>query len=199
MKKSVILAILGLSAVAVTSYGQGSVAFNTYTALGGTGILATFGNGPSIGTGIGSTFTGELLWSLTNPGDAASTALTANNALNPAWNVGVTGTFASPATVAVGYIVANNLNLTALQLSGATTIFCEVAAFNGTGYGVGSTYQGHSASFSVALAQGTTLPSGDQLDNMAPFAVFQTVPEPTTLALGGLGLAALLVARRKKA
>jgi hypothetical protein len=201
MKKSVILAILGIGAATVASYGQGSIAFNTYTAAGNVGIYTTFGNGPSVGTGIGSTFTGELLWSTTNPNDAATTALTANTPLNPIWNVGGTagsvggnGTFATGAATP-GYITGVNLDITAAV---GQALFFEVVAFNGASYGAG-TYAGHSASFAATLATGANAPGADQIDAMAPFSVFQTVPEPTTMALGGLGLAALLVARRKKA
>lgn len=198
MKKSVILAILGLSVAAVSSYGQGSVAFNTYVANNSVGILTTYGNGPSVGTGLDNTFTGELLWSLTNPGDVASTASTVGNPLNPLLQLGsATGTFNTPSTVLAGYITGNPLNLSAAQLNGATTIYCEMVAFNGSAWGA-STYQGHSASFAVAVATGATPPDPNQINAMAPFQVF-LVPEPTTMALGGLGLASLLLFRRKQA
>src|SRR6516164_7564906 len=107
MKKSVILSILGVTVGAVSSYGQGAVAFDTYTAQGGAGILATWGNGGNSGLGLDNTFTGELLWSAVAISDSATTALTANAPLNPAWNVGVltSGTphFATGAASA-GYI-----------------------------------------------------------------------------------------------
>jgi len=203
MKKSIILTILGLGAATVASYGQGSIAFNTYTAASLAGIYTAYGNGPSTGTGIGSTFTGELLWSTTNPGDAATTAATASAPLSGVWNVGGafnaagsgTGTFATGAATP-GYITGQNLDIAAAV---GQALFFEVVAFNGTGWNVGSTYQGHSASFAGTLVTGTTLPSPDQIDAMAPFSVFQTVPEPMTMALGGLGMAALMLFRRKQA
>jgi len=197
MKKSVILAILGLSVAAVSSYGQGTIAFNTYVTHSGSGTITTYGNGPSVGSPINNAFTGELLWSLTNPGDAATTALTAGNPLSGVWSVASTATFNTPAgTISPGFVVGPNFTYSGV---GGQSLFFEIVAFNGTGWNNGSTYQGHSAAFAATLVTGTTLPSADQLDNMAPFQVFQTVPEPTTMALGGLGLAALLVARRKKA
>jgi len=203
MKKTIILTILGLGVATVASYGQGSIAFDTYDAQATVGIFTAYGNGPSIGTGIGSTFHGELLWSTTNPNDAASTAGTASNPLNPIWNVGGTagsvggnGTFATGSATA-GYVTGINLDITAAV---GQALFFEVVAFNGTAWGSGTTtYQGHSASFAGTLVTGITSPSADQLDNMAPFMVFQTIPEPTTMALGGLGLAALMLFRRKQA
>jgi len=195
MKKSVILAILGLSVAAVSSYGQGSIAFDTYNADSLNGIQTLFGNGPSVGTGIGSTFTGELLFSTTSISDVATTAGTASNPLTAGWTVASTGTFATGAATA-GYIQGPNFVFAGP--GGAGPFYFEVVAFNGASYGA-STYQGHSATFQATLVTGLTLPNADQLDNLQPFAVFQTVPEPTTMALGGLGLAALLVARRKKA
>jgi len=199
MKKSVILAILGLTAATVASYGQGAMAFNTYSAQGGSGIQTTYGNGGSAGAGINNTFTGELLWQTANPNDPASTAATAGAALLGSWTVGQTATFDTPPSAGnAGYIEGSNLSIAAAV---GTTIYCELVAFNGTAWNTGSTYQGHSASFLVTLATGTTLPDPSQWNNMAAFSVYQvsSVPEPTTMALGGLGLAALLVARRKKA
>jgi hypothetical protein len=195
MKKSVILAILGIGAATVASYGQGSIAFNTYNAQANAGIYTTFGNGPSVGTGLGSTFTGVLLWSTTNPNDAATTAGTANAPLNGIWNVGPSALFDTGNAPLPGYVAGANLDIAAAV---GQALFFEIAAYNGASYGAG-TYAGHSASFAATLATGANAPTADQIDAMAPFQVFQTVPEPTTMALGGLGLAALLVARRKKA
>jgi hypothetical protein len=207
MKKSVILSILGLTMGAVASYGQGAIAFDTYDAAGGTGILTTYGatgNGGVAGTGINSTFTGELIWSTSNPSEAAtsssaSASLPLNLVFNTPGNGGATGGTGTYNTSGVlpGFVHGSNLNITAAV---GTSLFFEVVAFNGPTYGANGFWSGHSASFAASLVTGTTLPSADQIDSLAPFNVyFVAVPEPTTMALGGLGLAALLVARRKKA
>jgi hypothetical protein len=203
MKKSVILAILGLSATAAYTYAQGDIAFNTYGAMGGAGILTTYGNGPLVGSngnnGPDSSFTGVLLWSATNPNDVATTAGTANDPLNPIWQVASSAKFdtgAAGGAGGFGYVAGPNYHFG----SGGTLYYFEVAAFNGVSYGAG-TYAGHSASFSATLAVAPAFPTADQINNMAPFSVFQltAVPEPTTMALGGLGLASLLLFRRKQA
>jgi hypothetical protein len=209
MKKSVILSILGLAAATVASYGQGAIEFNTYLANNSIGILASYGatgNGGVAGAGINSTFTGELVWSATNPGDAAtSSAASAALPLNGLLNLpgtggsGGTGTFDSGSASVPGFIAGSNLNVTAAV---GTSLYFEIVAFSGASYGEAGFWSGHSASFTGTLVTGTTLPDPSQINNMAPFSVYfvpTATPEPTTMALGGLGLAALLVARRKKA
>ena len=195
MKKTIILSVLGLTAAAVSSYGQGSIAFNTYQSLAGSGISTTYGNGPSVGSGIGSTFTGELLWSSVNIPDVASTALTAANPLTAGWTVGSTAPFAVSGAQA-GYIIGPNLNIAAAV---GTSLYFEIVAFNGTSWGQG-TYQGHSGTFTATLATGTTLPDANQLNNLTPFSVYNIVasPEPTTLALAGLGGLGLMLFRRQR-
>jgi len=203
MKKSLVLSILGLAAAAATSYGQGSIAFNTYNAKGGSGIITTYAAGLGHGngtTGIGNTFTGLLLWSSVAINDTATTGPIAfGTLLTAGWNVGLSYTFATPAgNIGAGYIASpSNLNIAAPV---GTALFFEVVAFDGASYATG-TFAGHSASFTGTLATGTTLPGADQLNNMAPFQVQAVlVPEPATLALAGLGgLASLVMLRRKKA
>ncbi|HVU09287.1 MAG TPA: PEP-CTERM sorting domain-containing protein [Verrucomicrobiae bacterium] len=199
MKKTVIIAALGVAGMVVSSYGQGSIAFDTYNAQNFAGILTTYGNGPLAGQGLDSTFTGELLWSATPINDAATTAGTAGSPLTDGWTVGSTALFdtgnaAGPG--GIGYVSGPNLNIS--QAVGQVLYF-EIVAFNGADY-ASSTYSGHSAAFTATLATGTTLPNANQLNNLVPFSVFQVVPEPTTLALAGLGgLAALVAYRRKQA
>jgi len=198
MKKIIIASILGLAVGNVCSYGQGAIDFDTYDANGGNGIITTYGNGPSVGTAIGSTFTGELLYSLAPISDPATTAATAGAALNAGWSVGNTGSAVFGQNGAAnGYVIAtSNLNIP----SGGQSYYFEIVAFNGASPTT-STYEGHSASFQATLVTGLTLPNADQLDNLVPFNVYQVVatPEPATLALVGLGAAALVAARRRKA
>jgi hypothetical protein len=202
MKKTLVLSILGLAAAAVSSHAQGSIAFDTYTAENSVGIITTYGSGPNVGTGIGSTFTGELLWSSTLINDSATTGpVTAGSLITAGWTVGDTYTFATPnGIIAPGYITApQNLNITAAV---GTSLYFEVVAFTGASYATAGGYAGHSATFTGTLVTGITSPSGNQLNNLTPFSVYSVtaVPEPTTLALAGLGgLASLVAIRRKKA
>jgi hypothetical protein len=78
-----------------------------------------------------------------------------------------------------------------------TLVYFEVIAYQTGQTYASSTIRGHSASFSEVLATGAIQPG--TMDAMAPFSVFTAVPEPTTMALGGLGLASLLLFRRKQA
>jgi len=199
MKKSIILSILGLTAAAASSHAQGSIAFNTYAANGGSGIITTYGSntGGLAGTAVAG-LTGELLWSSVNIADPASTVGNVGNALSAGWTVGSTGTFGPLGPIPAGYIQGPNLTIASAV---GTSLYFEIIAFNGASYN-NSTIRGISGTFTGTLATGTTLPSGDQLNNMAPFSVFSVaaVPEPTTLALAGLGgLASLVALRRKQA
>src|ERR1039458_1283089 len=90
MKKSVILALVGLTAGVASSYGQGSIQFNTYTANGSTSYVTHYGNGADVGATVPNTFTGILLYSLTPMSDSASTV---SASLTPGWTVASTGTF----------------------------------------------------------------------------------------------------------
>jgi hypothetical protein len=201
MKKSIILSIIGLT-VATTVSHAGSIPFNTYLANNEAGIEVTYGGGwmgPPIGTPIDDTFTGELLYSAT---PIIENATLGNGdqflPLNPGWSVGSTGTFnfhySTGAVIPAGYIAAPNFNYAGSE----TTLYFEVAAFQGPAYGSPGCFQGHSASFTANLVFGTTLPDPNQLNNLQPFQVFGPVPEPTTLALGGLGFAVFFLFRRKQ-
>jgi hypothetical protein len=198
MKKSIILSILSLTISSTLSQG-GSIPFNTYLANNDDGIITTYGNGPWIGQGIDDTFTGLLLYSV-NPivEDATGPLVSTQGPLNPDWTVGSTGTFnyhfSTGVFVPAGYILAPNFNYSGSE----TTLYFEVAAFQGPYYGAFEGYHGHSASFTATLVTGTTLPTPDQLDNLQPFQVFIIIPEPSTLVLGSLGLSALFLFRRKQ-
>jgi len=198
MKKSIILSILGLAAVAASSYGQGSIAFNTYTANSSNGILTTYGAGTGFSGGIDSTFEGELLWSSVNIADTATTGpVAAGSSLTPGWTVGSTALFNTGQAALAGYVTGPNL-----VIPGASGVYYfEVVAFTGSSYAQ-SGFAGHSATFTATLATGTTLPDSSQMNNLVPFSVFTvtSVPEPTTLALAGFGgLASLVALRRKQA
>jgi hypothetical protein len=206
MKKTLVLSILGLAAAAVSSYGQGSISFNTYLAAGNSGIITTYGSGGNAGNGIDSTFTGELLWSTANIVDAATTApVTAGSLLTAGWNLGSVGTFDTGNAPLAGYIAAPDLSLTASQLGGNNvhlTLYFEVVAFSGGAYATAGQWSGHSATFTGTLVQSPNPTDANQMNNLSPFSVYSVIsaPEPSSLALAGLGGFGMLMAfRRKKA
>jgi len=207
MKKSVILAVMGLSVGAISSFGQGSIVFNSYNADGvGSGFTTTtFGANTSGYTGlVGSgtsagVFDADVLYSLTPITDAAG-----NGALTAGWLTSGSGSPSVNSLVTAfgtggnaGYFVPTH-DFTLNPYTAGSTVYFEIIAFNGSSY-ANATIRGHSASFSDSLATGIVTPVNATWSSFTVAAVAPT-PEPTTLALAGLGgLASLLALRRKQA
>ncbi len=191
MKKSIFIAVLGMAACAATSYGQGYVVFSSYVADSGAGALTTLANGI---TPVGAGYTADLYYFLGTVTDpvvgSVSTALP-------------TGLIDSGITVAYdsngdGYFQASTVTIPG-YVSGPVTF--EVVAYNGASY-ANSAIRGRSGAFTESFitssASAPPTEFGDNGPGMPNFSV-APVPEPTTLALAGLGgLASLVAIRRKK-
>lgn len=195
MKKSLVLAIVGLAAGVVASYGQGTVQFSSYIANGGVGATTTiFGTS----TLVDSSFKAQLYYSFGTVADAVDNGSAASISSAPGAGLtllnGVTGTFATGAAVGQnGYF-----DYGAIQIPGYTSgaITFEIVAYNGADW-ASSTLRGRSGAFTMGSI--LTLPSpADSMSGMPNFFVAQTIPEPTTIALAGLGLASLALIRRRK-
>ena len=103
---------------------------------------------------------------------------------------------ATPAGVAQFYSVnGGSVDVPGTVSGQAVTL--RLVAFNGTSFGdATSTIKGQSADFSVTLGGGLATPPN--LDGLVGFTMTgTTTPEPSTIALGVLGLGALLIRRRK--
>jgi PEP-CTERM motif len=197
MKKSVVIALLGLAVGAVSSFGQGTIVFNSYIANGSVGIPTLFsgvlGSGP-----VGAGYSADLLYSLTPIADVAG-----NGLLTPGWIFSGAGAPSVQSVVTtfgtsgptLGYFQNLSANFGLIPYTAGTPVYFEVIAYQTASNSyAGSLNRGHSAQFSATLATGLTLPD---TANFAPFTV-SLVPEPTTLALAGLGGLGLLLFRRKQ-
>ena len=193
MKKVIVMSVLGLAASVATSYGQGIILFDTYIST--PQVLTTYFNGPSAGSTIGTAFSAELYYALgtvTDPVDA-----TAGSIASP-----VSGAFtALPASISqvFGDGSVQDGNNVQIAAYGSGAISFEIL-YTGTVGGV--TYSGRSGAFTESkinvLGQPVTA-FGDNGPFVQSISV-AAVPEPTTLALAGLGgLASLIALRRKQA
>jgi hypothetical protein len=195
------LSTLAVVALAASAFAQGTVNF----ANNGTTLVTASGTPIAANGGFA-----QLLWA---PAGSTSTPYTQGNpadwfAANTAWTA---------LTAAQGGI--DNIGPVAGRFTGNTvtvptatagaTIEAIVAAWTGNYADLNAAFQGgasigYSSRFSIATGNPTTIPPGTAASitgagqftglNALPTTV---IPEPSTLALAGLGVAALLVLRRR--
>jgi hypothetical protein len=212
MKKSILFGIVGIAAtVAISAYGQGTIQLANYiTSSNRPGqVLFGPGSGGTVGTAIDTSgYTVGLYWAAGSVlGVTDPTAGTGNN-----WGTGVPsslnasyalagGAAGTAALVDSGFGYPGAYDQTASfnpGLGGGAQISVMLVAYNGASYGA-SLIRGHSRPFTMMTAIGSAFPAiTGSAETDGGFEVM-SVPEPTTMALGGLGLAALMFFRRKTA
>ena len=201
MKKSLILGIVSLAASVATSYGQRVITLDNYSSqtdpmliygpdTPANGISGMLGSG-----GLINSWTVGLYW-------AAGTTGLSQAAGFDLPDVSLTLGTGGGSTVVVATQNALGMpgyygSITAFNIGPSTTVTLEIVVYDtAAGSYANAAYRVHSAAFSmptVSVTSGSPIYTGDYM----PGQLFQT-PEPTTLALGGLGLASLLLFRRKQ-
>jgi len=209
MKLNALLVGLATAGIAASTYGQGQVNFlNNSLSLvqintTPQGQTPTFANAPSsvYGTRI------QLYYSTNAVQPTASTALNGFN--TSAWT----------AVGNLGSAIASNgrfsVGVTAIPNTVGVNIWLEAIGWSGAAAGAATTYTTLSAALADSTVevgssgvwqQSTGNPNSTPPGTPVSTAAFMnalgninltTVPEPTTLALAGLGSAALLMFRRK--
>ena len=207
MKKSALIALFGLASVA--AFGQGYVNFdNYYSSHQTTGI--TYGNGPAAGLGAGPEISVELMFG--NSTDTAISQLTVVSGSTVA--VGVNGVTGPGAFSVAGYNSVYSgtgvFSLGGVLVGTPGTVYAFAIYAFGTyagGPGGNGIYSGYSSIFTGATqGSGPPLPTVPEIPlglQQANIFVSETIvpaPEPSSLALAGLGGFGMLMAfRRKKA
>ena len=173
--KKVIIALATLIAT-VASYGQGTVQFNNR--LTASGIDAKILSG---GVGISDAAFKAQLYA--GPEGSALSALKA-----------VPGTTSFRTGAGAGYISPIDVSIPGIAAGAKATIV--VRAYNGATYET-STIIGTSNPITITLGGAGSPPGpGAEMTGLQGFTL-TLVPEPSTIALGILGAAALLLRRRK--
>jgi len=173
MKKLIIAAAALM--VSIAAYGQGQFSFNNHVVPD---VTARFVLSSDTGTtsSVGTNYSVALF------DKSSGGTLTA---LNPA-----TTTFRGAAgTATAGYVTPTTETDPAVAAGSSASIVVRVLGPNGLSQDFGP--------YTVSLGGGTITPPNLPLGTSALVVNASTVPEPTTLALGLLGLGALLAIRRR--
>ncbi|MDD5141193.1 MAG: PEP-CTERM sorting domain-containing protein [Verrucomicrobiales bacterium] len=193
MKKSTFIAVLGMAACVASSYGQGTVNFSSYFGNQGAGFTTSlFGTTTSVPDG----FHADLYFAL---GTGVTDSVNFNDALSVfSAPTGLTGAGVVGAVFSGGYF-GNPIIPVSIAGYASGPVTYEVVVYNGADY-ASSSIRGRSGSFVLDPGAATTGNPIPMIDNVPNFFVANAIPEPTTLALAGLGgLASLVMLRRKNA
>ncbi|MEY4385109.1 MAG: hypothetical protein RLY20_392 [Verrucomicrobiota bacterium] len=198
MKKTLMVAILGLAAV-VTARAQGSIVLYNYNS--GKPVTITASAVPVSGA---SGFTAGFYWGLGDQTAAIntsafiqdSTSTVFTGAYTPALTLftGANGTSHIGTSVA-GYFddLSSGANL---GVAGGTTVTIVVVAYNGSSYAT-STLRGHSLAFTMIARGLPQIPY--EVGAFMPAGFNIAVPEPSTFALLAAGIAGVWCFRRRTA
>jgi hypothetical protein len=192
MKKNILIAVVGIAAT-VAAYGQGKIFFgNYYSSTQTTGVSYGAGYGAYTGLGAGPEATVTLFWGAStdtsffqlSPVAGSTTSVGLGVATGPgAFGTGA-GWFLGP-TLSINGGTAGNYAFAIEALSNLGPPF------------------GFNEAFSPVVVGPTSATSTSPTPFLPP-ALYKgnivfVMPEPSVLALSGIGAAALMLARRKKA
>jgi hypothetical protein len=191
MKK--LLLITALAAVAsLSAYGQGSVSFANNNA---TRVILQNPDGTTTFVPVGNRFTAELVFAPDGTPASAFTAA-ATRLGNTASFSPVAGLFNGGGRTATGVVPPGGFGLFQVRVWETAS---SADYLDAIGRGVG--YAGQSEILRVDTGDPTTTPPGTAAaltaNGLASFIV-SPVPEPSTIALGLLGVGTLLMLRRRK-
>jgi hypothetical protein len=201
MKKYLsVLAVAAMAAYATSAFAQGTVVFNN-----GTGLVKQWtdpANSTLINVPKGGGFV-QLYWAASGAAYTpwtGSMSASAWYAANPAFTLANAVGFTTPSA---GKFTGGTLTLSPLAAGGGidyvivgwTGAFASFDAALTANAMVGvSAKAGSTTGNPTTVPPGTATPIADTFGGMT----LQPVPEPSTLALAGLGAAALLIFRRRK-
>lgn len=198
--KRLLLTLTVVAVSALTMYGQGRINWNNFT--GGAVTIGTDPqSGPSGGnTGdfVGSTYSVQLLWAAGTFADQAAFDAASPSSSPIVSFFGGTGNAPTHGPTVDGAGLYDGGSVVLGPAAGVFTL--QTRAWWNTGFAsyaaaaTGGRNVGQSALTQItATAAPTPAP-----DSVIPAFTVQPIPEPATLALAGLGIASLLLFRRRK-
>jgi len=207
MKKTLLFGIVSLSIGLTTSYSQ-YILLDNYFNLSGHSLPVVYGNNMPAngvsgalgapGAGLNSAWTIGFYWAAGTTGlsqgpgwDIPHASLTLATGIGSTAQVAGDSVFGEP-----GYYSSIPRWNSGSTLN--TTLTLEIVVYDSAdGSYASAHYRMHSAAFSMPTVNAIS-PTPSCTGDYMPGVLFM-IPEPTTLALGGLGLASLLFLRRKPA